>query len=141
MVQNPPGQLNTDSYPRLPEFCQDNFFNLIEKCIPNHIKKSVTNFRKPLEVGLKLAIMLRHLATGETYTSLQYHWLAGRTTICKFLPRSAKPSLMNSRKNICTAPLIQRIGKGWRGSSERPPISWGTIWEAYHHEEDKEIWK
>ena len=58
-------------------------------------KKSVTNFRKPSEVGLKLAITLRHLATGETYTSLQYHWLVGQTTICKF-----EPSLLNSRKSI-----------------------------------------
>ena len=51
------------------------FFYLIEECIHDYIKKSVTNFRKPLEIGLKLAITLRHLATGETYTSLQYHWL------------------------------------------------------------------
>ena len=31
------------------------FFYLIEKCTHHHIKKSVTNFRKPLEVSLKLA--------------------------------------------------------------------------------------
>ena len=49
--------------------------DLIEEPIHHHIKKSVTNFRKPLEVGLKLAITLGHLATGETWTSLQYHWL------------------------------------------------------------------
>ena len=49
---------------------------------PQH--QEVSYFRKPLEVGLKLAIRLRHLATGETYTSLQYHWLVGRITICKF---------------------------------------------------------
>ena len=44
------------------------FFDLIKEHIHHHIKKSATNFRKPLEVGLKLAITLRHLATGETYT-------------------------------------------------------------------------
>ena len=32
------------------------FFDIIEECINNRIKKSVTNFRKPLEVGLKLSI-------------------------------------------------------------------------------------
>ena len=61
------------------------FFNLIKECIHHRIKKSFTNFGKPLEVGLKLVIMLRHLVTGATYTSLQYHWLVGRTTICKFV--------------------------------------------------------
>ena len=43
-------------------------------------------FRKPLEVEVKLAITLRHLATGETYTSLQSLRLVGCTTVCKFDP-------------------------------------------------------
>ena len=51
-------------------------FDLIEECIHHCIKKEVTNFRKPLQVGLKLAITLRHLATGDTsLQSLQHHWL------------------------------------------------------------------
>ena len=99
------------------------FFNLIEERIHHRIKKSVTNFRKPLEVGLKLAIILRHLATGQTYTSLQYHWLVGRTTICKFIPRSAEPSLLNSRMNICAALVAMRSGKGWRRGSEPDEVS------------------
>ena len=63
------------------------FFDLIRECIHHHIKKSASNFIKSLEVGLNLAIMLRHMATGETYTSFQYHWLVGKSTICKFLPQ------------------------------------------------------
>ena len=53
----------------------------------------MTNFRKPLEVGLKLAIALRHLATAETYISLQYHWLVGHTAICKFVPQVCRTIL------------------------------------------------
>ena len=48
------------------------FFYLIEERITPHLMKSITNFRKPLGVGLKLAVTLRHLSTGESYTSLQY---------------------------------------------------------------------
>ena len=59
----------------------------------NRLKKSHTNFRKPLEVGLKLAVTIRHLSTGESYTSLQYHWRVGRTTICKFVPKVCKAIL------------------------------------------------
>ena len=51
------------------------FFDPIKECIHHRIKKSATNFRKPLEVGLKLIITMRHLATGETYMCLQYHLL------------------------------------------------------------------
>ena len=57
------------------------FFYLINL----HLRKSVTNFGKQLEVSFKLAVTLRHLSTGESYTSLQYHWRVGRTTICKFV--------------------------------------------------------
>ena len=34
-----------------------------------------------------MARTLRHLATGETNTSLQYHWFVGHITICKFVPQ------------------------------------------------------
>ena len=56
------------------------FFYLIEERIMPHLRKSTTNFGKPLDVGLKLAVTWRHLSTGETYTSLQYHlplWPSG----------------------------------------------------------------
>ena len=59
------------------------FFYLIEERITPHLRKSITNFRKPLEVRLKLAVTLRHLSTGESYISLQYQWRVGRMTICK----------------------------------------------------------
>ena len=38
------------------------FFYLIEERITPHLRKRFTNFRKPLEVGLKLAVTLRHLS-------------------------------------------------------------------------------
>ena len=69
------------------------FFYLIEERITPHLRKSITDFRKPLEVRLKLAVTLRHLSTGESYTSLQYHWRVGRTTICKFVPKVCKAIL------------------------------------------------
>ena len=91
------------------------FFYLVEERIHHRIKKSVTNSRKALEVGLKVAITLRYLATGETYTSLQYHWLVGHTTIFTFVSQI----LLNSRTNICTGLLTLKTGKRWRRSSER----------------------
>ena len=60
-------------------------FDLIHECIHGHINMEVTNFREPLEAGIKLTITLRPLATGEMCTSLQYHWLVGQTSIYKFV--------------------------------------------------------
>ena len=114
-----------------PAFC-----DLMEECILHQIKKSVTKFRKPFKVGLKLVITLRHLATGETYTSLHYQWLVGRTTSVNSSLRYTKPSLMNSRMNICAALLALKIGKGgveFQNQMECPPSSWGTRWETYYN--------
>ena len=89
LLQNTLGRVNHYSLTRLQKLHQDgtNIFYLIEERITPHLRKSITNFRKPLEDKLKLAVTLRHLSTGESYTSVQYHWRVGRTTICKFVPQ------------------------------------------------------
>ena len=117
MLQN---TLTTTNIPGYQNFIRmpAAFFDLNEERIHNRLKKSHTNFRKPLEVGLKLAVILRHLSTGESYTSLQYHWGVGRITICKFVPKSVEPSLLNSRINISAALPILKSGEGWRRNSE-----------------------
>ena len=99
------------------------FFYFIEECIHHHIKKSVTNFKKPVEVGLKPAITLRHLATGKTDTSLQYGWSSWLATPASTnsYPRSAEPSLLSSRTNICSDSPDEC--KLWRKSSEPDGMS------------------
>ena len=79
------------------------FFYLIEERITCHLRNSTTNFRKPLEIRLKLAVTLRHLSTGETYTSLQYQRRVGRTTISKFVPQVCKAILKEFKQEylIC----------------------------------------
>ena len=50
------------------------------------IEKLHTWYRQPMEPGLKLAITLRHLATGDRYKSLVYSFRVAHNTICLFLP-------------------------------------------------------
>ena len=49
--------------------------------VSERIRKQTTKFRKPLEPGLKLAITLRHLATGESYHSLAFAFRVPHNTI------------------------------------------------------------
>ena len=73
------------------------FFYLIEEIISPRL-------RHPLEVGVKLAVTLRHLSTGESYTSLQYHWRVGRSTICKFVPKVCKAILKEFLQEYLVCP-------------------------------------
>ena len=84
------------------------FFYLIEERISSRLRKSTPNFKKPLEVGLKLAVTLRHLSTGEIYTSLQYQWRVGRKTICKFVPQVCKAILRKFQHEYRTRRKLKR---------------------------------
>ena len=43
------------------------FFEVIKARIQPRLAKQATNYRAPLSVGMKLAITLRYLPTGESY--------------------------------------------------------------------------
>ena len=70
------------NYLRMPP---DMFQFLLNRLTPR-LQKKDTKFRRPLEPGLKLAVVLRHLATGDNYPSLQYNFRVSRHTIASFLP-------------------------------------------------------
>ena len=73
MLQNTLGLLTYQATEPLAGWNQQFFYFIEEKIIPPHLRKSTINFRKSLEVRLKLAVTLRHLSTGESYTLLQFH--------------------------------------------------------------------
>ena len=104
-------------------------FDLIEERITPHVRKSSINFRKALEVGLKLAVTLRHLSTGETYTSLQYHWRVGRTTICKFVPKVCRAILREFQRKylICPTDIEE-----WRNIEDRFTNRWNVPHTGKH---------
>ena len=60
-------------------------FNEILERIEDDIRKQDTGARKALEPGLKLAVTLRFLATGDSYSTLMYGFLVAKNTICKFI--------------------------------------------------------
>ncbi|XP_050724594.1 uncharacterized protein LOC127002554 [Eriocheir sinensis] len=58
---------------------------MVEKITLAVIKQD-TKFRKPLPVGLKLAVTLRFLATGNSYTSLGFSFRTSTSAISLFVP-------------------------------------------------------
>ena len=62
------------------------FLEMVDRLTPL-LKKRDTRMRKSLSVGLKLAVTLRHLATGNDYTALQYSFRVSNSAIAKFVPK------------------------------------------------------
>ena len=62
------------------------FFEMIKTRLEPHLARQATNYRAPISVGEKLALTIRYLVTGESYTSLSCQFRVGRSTISKFLP-------------------------------------------------------
>ena len=65
------------------------FMDILHRVGPS-ITKRHTNFRAPLEPGLKIAVTLRYLATGNTYRSLQYGFRVASNTISLFIPETCE---------------------------------------------------
>ena len=62
------------------------FFQMIKTGLEPCLARQATNYRAPISVGEELALTIRYLATGESYTSLSCQFRVGRSTISKFLP-------------------------------------------------------
>ena len=62
--------------------------------------------------------MLTHLATGEMYTSSQYHWVVGQTAICKFVPQVCRAILAEFQDEYLHCPISsndwKRVGEKFR---------------------------
>ena len=48
------------------------FFEMIKTRLEPRLARQATNYRAPISVGEKLALTIRYLATGESYTSLSW---------------------------------------------------------------------
>ena len=75
---------------------------LLERVGPR-IAKRHTSCRAPLEPGLKLALTLRHLASGSSYMSMRYGWRVPHNTqslivreVCQAIVDEYLPEVMNS---------------------------------------------
>ena len=61
-------------------------FQELEQRLGPEIQRKRTWMRDPLSPGLKLAVALSHLASGDCYPSLHYAFRVARSTINKFVP-------------------------------------------------------
>lgn len=73
-------------------------FQILLNLVGPKTKKMDTNFRKAITVEERLALTLRFLATGDSYSSLQYLFKISKQAISEIVPEVCT-ALIDSLKN------------------------------------------
>ncbi|XP_063960239.1 putative nuclease HARBI1 [Lytechinus pictus] len=79
------------------------FQELLSRVGPR-IEKQDTFMRKALSAGLRLAITLRFLATGDSYQSLEYNFRVAKCSICRIVPETCKAIIAELAPEVCCLP-------------------------------------
>ncbi|KAJ8910224.1 hypothetical protein NQ315_015916 [Exocentrus adspersus] len=75
-------------------------FNFLLEAIRDDISRNDTKFRKAVTAEERLAITLRYLATGDSYTSLQYLFNVSKQLISKIVPEVCRAVVKTLSKHV-----------------------------------------
>ena len=78
------------------------------------IPKQHTWYREPLEPGLKLALTLRHLASGSKYSTMKYGWMVPQNTQSFAVREVCQAIIDEYMPEVMTCPTTP---EGWRAIS------------------------
>ena len=93
---------NPDLYANFMRIDEELFDEIVEKVRPYLQRKTVV--RAPLEVGLRVAITLRFLATGDNYHSLGYAFRVAHNTISKLVPETCRAIVRSYGEEVVKLP-------------------------------------
>ena len=88
----------------------DLFHEMVKKVTPR-LQKQSTFMREPLQVGLKLVVTLRYLATGNSYPSLQFSFRVEASTNCKFVPEVCRAIIEVYKDEVLRCPQTEEMWK------------------------------
>ena len=100
------------------------FDEVVQRLTPRLAKQN-TNYRASLEPGLKVAITLRHLAPGYTYSNMQYAWRVPHNTISLVVREVVKALIEEYTDELLFCPTTEQ---GWRDLADQ----WYQRWNFPH---------
>ena len=100
------------------------FHELVQRLTPR-LTKQETRFRQPLDTGMKLAIALRYMTTGNTYHSLSYSFRVPHNSISKFMKEVCEAIIAEYEPEVFNLPTTP---DGWRQIADK----FGARWNFHH---------
>ena len=100
-------------------------FQELEERLTPRLTKQDTWFRESLKPGLKLAITLRYLASGESYKSLMYGFRVPHNTISLMIPQVYQAIIDEYTDEVISCPTSQHE---WNQVAEH----FGSRWNFHH---------
>ena len=85
------------------------------------ITKHNTHYREALDPGLKLALTLRHLASGTKYHSMSYGWRVPHSTISLLIPKVCQAIIDEYKDEVMKCPTTP---EEWRAISDTFAERW-----------------
>ncbi|XP_064116594.1 uncharacterized protein LOC135222437 [Macrobrachium nipponense] len=102
---------------------------MVERLTPI-LKKKDTKMRLAQEVGLKLAVTLRYLASGNDYTSLQYSFKVSKSSICQFIPLVCQAIINTYKPEVMKCPKTPEALDGKHVAIKKPKGG-GSLYVSY----------
>ena len=100
-------------------------FHELHNRLTPRLTKQATRLRQPLDPGLKLAITLRYLASGNSYHSLSYSFRVPHNTISGLVKEVCQALVAELEEEVFKFPTNPQE---WRQIAER----FGTRWNFHH---------
>ena len=97
---------DVSSFKRYLRITPTMFDDKLQRLTP-HIQKQDTRFRNALPVGLKLAMTLRYMATGDSYVSLAFDFRVAAESLGKFLQEVCNVLLDEYKGEVMDIPNTQ----------------------------------
>ncbi|KAL8571943.1 hypothetical protein ACOMHN_026155 [Nucella lapillus] len=111
---------DVQSFKNFLRFDPEQFQNILARVGPALTKRR-TNYREPLEPGLKLALVRRHFASGDNYKSLMYGFRVSKSSIVKIMPDVAEAIIEEYGDELVSAPTTP---EGWNALADRFLLRW-----------------
>jgi len=96
-------------------------FDELRTRVGPRISKQNTNYREAIEPGLKLAVTLRHLASGTMYRSMSYGWRVPHNTIALFIPEVCQAIIDEYKDEVMKCPSTP---DGWCAVADKFMERW-----------------